>query len=165
MASDYEPAQRFAERSGIGMRDRVADSVRKVPEKVRGMFDGLKLGGQPSGQPERGMFDGLKLNARPTDPERTPLDRAVERFARATADVVATRRQHREELPHERAAWERAGAALNAARPEAARDMREAFERDPALIDAAAKGRTTQDRKSTRLNSHPQCESRIPSSD
>src|SRR3546814_776550 len=58
----------------------------------------------------------------------------------------ATRRRPppREELPHERAAWERAGAALNAARPEAARDMREAFARDPALIDSAAKGRTTQ---------------------
>src|SRR3546814_19289741 len=97
MASDYEPAQRFAERRGIGMRDRVADIVRKVPEKVRGMFDGLKLGGQPSGQPERGMFDGLKLNARPTDPERTPLDRAVERFARAIADVVAKRRHSTEE--------------------------------------------------------------------
>src|SRR3546814_16267086 len=90
------------------------------------------------------MFDGLKLNARPTDPERTPLDRAVERFARATADVVATRRQHREELPHERAAWERAGAALNAARPEAARDLLAAFGRVPALIDAAAQGRHSQ---------------------
>src|SRR3546814_11342882 len=100
------------------------------------MFDGLKLGGQPSGQPERGMFDGLKLNARPTDPERTPLDRAVERFARATADVVATRRQHREELPPERAAWESAGAALYVARPYAARDVCAAFARDLALIDA-----------------------------
>jgi Ti-type conjugative transfer relaxase TraA len=144
MASDYEPAQRFAERRGIGIRDRVADMVRKVPEKVRGMFDGLNLGGQSTGQPDRGMFDGLKLNARPTAPERTPLDPAVERFARATADVVATRRQHREELPHERAAWEKAEAALNAVHPEAARDMREAFSRNPALIDAAAKGRTTQ---------------------
>jgi hypothetical protein len=64
MASDYEPAQRYAERRGITFRERVAEIVRKVervlekwgpvfqqdarppkdlPEKVRGMFDGLRL--------------------------------------------------------------------------------------------------------------------------
>ncbi len=47
MASDYErldPAQDYAERRGITFRERVAEIVRKVvPEKVRGMFDGLRL--------------------------------------------------------------------------------------------------------------------------
>ena len=46
MASDYEradPAQSYAERRGITFRERVAEIVRKVvPEKVRGMFDGLR---------------------------------------------------------------------------------------------------------------------------
>src|SRR3546814_15003269 len=69
MASDYEPAHRFAERRGIGMRDHVADIVRNVPAKVRGMIDGSNLGGPTSGQPASGMFDGLKLTARPNDPQ------------------------------------------------------------------------------------------------
>lgn len=47
MASDYGRGQgmeqRFAERRGITFRERVAEIVRKVPEKVRGLFDGLRL--------------------------------------------------------------------------------------------------------------------------
>ncbi len=49
MASDYardtvaDPARQFAERRGITFRERVAEVVRKVPEKVRGLFDGLRL--------------------------------------------------------------------------------------------------------------------------
>lgn len=46
MASDYEradPVQSYAERRGITFRERVSEIVRKiVPEKVRGMFDGLR---------------------------------------------------------------------------------------------------------------------------
>jgi Ti-type conjugative transfer relaxase TraA len=46
MASDYEqidPARDYAERRGITFRERVVEMVRKiVPEKVRGMFDGLR---------------------------------------------------------------------------------------------------------------------------
>ncbi len=49
MASDYgreavaDPARRFAERRGITFRERIVEVVRKVPEKVRGLFDGLRL--------------------------------------------------------------------------------------------------------------------------
>ena len=51
MASDYRrddlTEQRFAERRGITFRERVAEIARKVPEKVRGLFDGLRLPDQP----------------------------------------------------------------------------------------------------------------------
>ena len=59
MASDYgretatDPARRFAERRGITFRERVIEVVRKVPEKVRGLFDGLKLPEQPKPLPDR----------------------------------------------------------------------------------------------------------------
>ncbi len=57
MASDYErldPAQDYAERRGITFRARVAEIVRKVvPEKVRGMFDGLRLPADGGRGPER----------------------------------------------------------------------------------------------------------------
>jgi len=43
MASDYDPAQDYAERRGITFRERVTEIVKKiVPEKVRGIFDGLR---------------------------------------------------------------------------------------------------------------------------
>ncbi len=46
MASDYDPSQSYAERRGITFREpveRVVEIVKQVPEKVRGMFDGLLL--------------------------------------------------------------------------------------------------------------------------
>jgi hypothetical protein len=148
MASDYarEPARTFAERRGIGWRERVAALARKTPDKVRGMFDGLKLGPQHAPRSGRSMFDGLKLDAAPvvTAPERSSFDRAVERYARAAREIVATQREGSRELPHQRAALEAAGKALDAITPEAGRDMREAFARDNGLIEAAAKGRTAK---------------------
>ena len=57
MASDYEQRRsgaNYAERRGITFRERVVEIVRKVvPERVRGMFDGLRSDGparQPSGR-------------------------------------------------------------------------------------------------------------------
>lgn len=57
MASDYNrdelTEQRFAERRGITFRERVSEIVRKVPEKVRGMFDGLRGPDQSVVAPDR----------------------------------------------------------------------------------------------------------------
>lgn len=59
MASDYgrdsdiDPARRFAERRGITFRERVAEVVRKVPEKVRGLFDGFRLPEASAPEPDR----------------------------------------------------------------------------------------------------------------
>ena len=79
MASDYEqldPAQGYAERRGITFRERVAEIVRKiVPEKVRGMFDGLRppADGVPGSdgvqQPERGSA-GVEARREPAAPAR-----------------------------------------------------------------------------------------------
>ncbi len=85
MASDYEradPAQDFAERRGITFRDRVAEIVRKVvPERVRGMFDGLRAaeGGKEPEQaaPERKKVaaPGGGLAPRPHQGARPPCPR------------------------------------------------------------------------------------------
>ena len=104
MASDYErldPAQDYAERRGITFRERVervVEIVKQVPEKVRGMFDGLRLpvdGGQrpererPGVEPERrGAFAGFRpdraVPARDTTTEKMlARDQAVQRHARA----------------------------------------------------------------------------------
>jgi Ti-type conjugative transfer relaxase TraA len=95
----------------------------------------------------RGMFDGLKLRAAPiVDAEShapSLLASGVQRYARATADILKMRGQGVEELPHQRVAFDSAGAALNAVRPDGARDLRSAFARDRGLIDEAVNGRTT----------------------
>ncbi|WNO53624.1 Ti-type conjugative transfer relaxase TraA [Stakelama saccharophila] len=137
----------------------------KQPTKRRSMFDGLKINRDmvekviptPSHDPfagldlrpaappmTRGMFDGLKLDASPAPGIEPPgLGSAVQRFARATADIMRMRRDGYRELPHQTAALDKARAALEAVRPHAARDLGEAFARDAGLADEAAKGRTS----------------------
>jgi len=93
--------------------------------------------------PPRNPFAGLKLTPAPEPaPQATSLDRAVERYARAAADILRMRARGMEELPHQRTAFRDAGRALDAIRPDAARDLRSAFNADHGLIDQAANGRT-----------------------
>lgn len=149
MASDYEradPVQRFAERRGIGWRERVAEIVRQVPERARGIFANFK---PPTPQRDRGMFAGLKLPA--ADPAKDALERrehvrrlAVERHARAVADIWKMQDKGLPVLIHQRAELDRARAALNATGPNAVRDMEQAYSRDPALVAEASNGRTRQ---------------------
>jgi len=56
MASDYQradPAQAFAEQRGITFRERVAELIRKAPETVRGMLDGLRVPQAPAPEADR----------------------------------------------------------------------------------------------------------------
>jgi Ti-type conjugative transfer relaxase TraA len=168
MASDYErrdPAQEFAERRGISFGERVAEIVRPVVEKARGIFDGLRLSlpGQdraapPTPQPERGMFDGLDVGRFPSSPMHDParqqqrehdqqpmraggLRGAVERYAKALDAIRQTRAQGIDAMPHQREALDRARDALDAIRPEGSTDLNSAFRAGPELIHEAAEGR------------------------
>ncbi|MCP1472379.1 Ti-type conjugative transfer relaxase TraA [Sphingobium sp. OAS761] len=168
MASDYarrDPAQQFAERRGISFGERVAEIVRPVVEKARGIFDGLRLSlpGQdraapPTPAPERGMFDGLNLGrfasapvhdpARQQQREHDPqpmraggLRGAVERYAKAVDAIRQTRAQGIDPMPHQREALGKARDALDAIRPEGSTDLNSAFRAGPELIREAAEGR------------------------
>ncbi|WOF44739.1 Ti-type conjugative transfer relaxase TraA [Sphingopyxis indica] len=168
MASDYQkadPARDFAERRGIGFRERVAEIARAGAEKARGIFDGLRLSlpdqdRGPASPPEqkRGMFDGLDLSGAMLRAEHDParqqqrdhdpqpmraggLRGAVERYARALDAIHQTRAQGIDPMPHQRAALDRAGQALDAIRPEGTTDLNSAFRGGPELIREAAEGR------------------------
>ncbi|MEG3147532.1 Ti-type conjugative transfer relaxase TraA [Sphingomonas sp. RT2P30] len=91
----------------------------------------------------RNPFAGLKLGTAPAiAPSRSPLDKAVERYARTVADIVRMRGQGLAELPHQTTAFADAGRALNEIRPEGACDLRAALNADRSLIDQAAGGKT-----------------------
>ncbi|MFA6117407.1 MAG: Ti-type conjugative transfer relaxase TraA [Sphingomonas sp.] len=97
----------------------------------------------PQPVPPRNPFAGLKLSPAPVvTPERTTLEKAVERYARAAADIVRMRRLDLEALPHQKVAFAEAGKVLEAIRPDGARDLRSALNAEPALIDQAASGKT-----------------------
>jgi Ti-type conjugative transfer relaxase TraA len=140
MASDYTRA--FADRRQILPPEAVVERAKPTP--ARDPFAGLDLRPMEA-PPGRSMFDGLAL--RTPQPTRTNepngLNSAVQRFARATADIMRIRKDGYTELPHQSIAYDKAGQALDAVRPDAARDLRAAFTRDMGLIDEAAQGRTS----------------------
>ncbi|MBY0284272.1 MAG: Ti-type conjugative transfer relaxase TraA [Sphingomonas sp.] len=92
--------------------------------------------------PSRSRFAGLKLKPMAVEPQPTPLAKAVERYGRAAADIVRMRRMNLGALEHQKIAFAEAGKVLNALRPDSARDLRNAMNADPALIDQAASGKT-----------------------
>ncbi|RUW67682.1 AAA family ATPase, partial [Mesorhizobium sp. M1E.F.Ca.ET.063.01.1.1] len=93
MASDYEPAQGYAERRGINFRARVAEIMRKVvPEKVRNMFNGLSSSadyahGQDGAQRPQREGTGVEARREPAARQRDAAEdpEAAGRKARTDA--------------------------------------------------------------------------------
>ena len=141
MAGDYAPdrgeqdhARAFADRREIRFPELARQVVEKVRDKARGMFAGFRP--KPAATPERA-----------TSPEAARADRpdqarAIERYARAAADIGRMRDQSLPVLPHQETALRKAGEGLDVVRPHAARDLASALARDPKLIEQAASGNT-----------------------
>jgi Ti-type conjugative transfer relaxase TraA len=114
----------------------------QVEPEARGRgFADLKLSSKPLPERQRGMFDGLKLRTSPARPAPAPdLGAAVQRYARAFAEVDEAERAGREAMPHQRTALAKTGAELDRAQADGARDLRAAILRDPRLVERAKAG-------------------------
>ncbi len=123
MASD------FAERRDI----RVPTSMRpkEPPQRDRGMFAGFRPA-SPAHQPTVPARDHDQLAQR----------QAMERHARAAADVMRMNDRGLPVLAHQRQALEQAREAMGKIGPHAAKDLERAYVRDPALAGETASGRT-----------------------
>lgn len=130
MASDYKPEQQFAERRGITFRERIVEIARQLPERAKSIFAGFR--------PQANRLEVLPTEQHGLSDQR----RAVERYARAAADLGQMREQGLPVLPHQRDALEKAGKALDAIRPNGAADLASAFQRQPSLAREAADGRS-----------------------
>jgi predicted ATPase len=124
----------YAERRGVNVRERVADSLgdKESIHQGRGRFDGLSLGRRPTG------VDRVPLSVRKAVSEQAPLEReglhrAVERYARAWSSIEQLRRQDLPVLEPQRTALAEAGKALDAHRPGATADLSVAMIYDPGL--------------------------------
>ncbi|WP_338469153.1 Ti-type conjugative transfer relaxase TraA (plasmid) [Sphingomonas sp. gentR] len=138
MAGDYakpeqDQARAFAERREI----RFPELARQVVEKVRDMFDGFR----PKAVRETSVSD-VNPQTEPAIGDKPDQARAIERYARATADIGRMQAKGLPVLPHQESALRKAGEALDANRPHAARDLASALRRDPRLIEQAAGGNT-----------------------
>ena len=92
-------------------------------------------------QPGHNRFAGLKLQVTPDVPELSPFERAVVRVARSAADILRVRAEGSAELPHQRAALDKAVAEMEGLRPGVKRDLQNVFNADRTMIDEAANGR------------------------
>jgi hypothetical protein len=130
MVGYYQPEKTFARLRGLSWRERVMDIARQVPERDKSIFAGFR----PSQRP---------LEPVPSLPrELADQRRTIERYARALQDIGEVRALGVPVLPHQRAALEKAGAALDAIVPHGAADLAKALERHPALVAQAANGRS-----------------------
>jgi Ti-type conjugative transfer relaxase TraA len=96
--------------------------------------------------PGRSMFAGFK--PRPTialqqavTPEPPQLGSAVQRYARAVADIERMEDRNLPVLPHQKAALAKTADRLDQIRPDASRDLGSAFAQNPGLARETAEGR------------------------
>ncbi|ABQ32721.1 MULTISPECIES: Ti-type conjugative transfer relaxase TraA [Bradyrhizobium] len=137
MASDYEPARDYAERRGITFRervDRVVEIVRQVPEKVRGMFDGLRLPAESEQGPER------KVEEDPEEALRRSRGRALVRHARAVDAIFTAQDQGGRASPDQIRELQEARQRFEEVRPYGSHDAEAAYKKNPELAAEAALG-------------------------
>lgn len=136
MASDYirEPERQFAERRGITFRERVAKLVRKVPEKVRGMFDGLRLPVQRRVEPAKPAEDEARQTRR----------NIVQRHARAVVSIFESFEKGDARTPEQLQEIREARKDLNTLRERASTDLEAAYKKDWGLAREAAGGDFTR---------------------
>ena len=137
MASDYEPARDYAERRGITFRERVervVEIVRHVPEKLRGIFDGLRPPAEGGQGPERKAVE---------DPEaalRRARGRALVRHARAVDAIFATQEQGDKASRDQIRELQEARQRFEEVRPHGSHDAEAAYKKNPELAAEAASG-------------------------
>ena len=143
MASDYarEPEQRFAEARGITFRARIAELARKVPEKMRGLFDRLRLPVERAAEPVRS----------PEDEARQARRAIVQRHARVVVDIFERFDKGLAASPTQVTELRAARNDLNGLREHASLDLETAYKRDRTLARDAADGDFTRTNAALRL--------------
>lgn len=139
MASDYNRhgmERRFAERRGISFRERIAEIIRKMPEKVRGVFEGLRVQPAPAPKADRQVQAqaAVRRHARAVSTlflaqqDGTTLDdlNAQGRYAPMREAIVETRNE------------------LNAFGANYSRDIERAYQADQPLAHEAADGQVSR---------------------
>ncbi len=146
MASDYEPAQSYAERRGITFRERVervVEIVKQVPEKVRVMFDGLRLPNDGGQEPERAAPEREKA-ADPEEALRRARTRALVRHARAVDAIFEAQDRGGRASPEQVTELQDARKGFEEVRPYGPHDAEAAYKKNPALASEAATGQVNR---------------------
>ena len=151
MATDYDPAQDYAERRGITFRARVVQIMRKlVPEKMRDMFDGLRQPGDgvpgpdAAQKPEREKVgnQGVEQQARegPEAALRQARTRALVRHASAVDAILSAGHPDGKGSPEQVRELGDARKDFEKVRQHGWRDAEAAYVKNPELVRETAGG-------------------------
>ncbi len=143
MASDYEPARRYAEQRGITFRERVVEMVKQLPEKLRGLFDGLRLPADGGQAPERAKPE-RKQAADPEEALRRVRTRALVRHARAVDALFEAQERDNRASPEQVTELQEARKAFEEVRPYGPHDAEAAYRKNPELASEAATGQVNR---------------------
>ena len=138
--AEHDRVRAFAERREIRFPELAREMVAKVQAKAKGMFAGFRP--KPTSPEPARDGKGGPINTGSERGSPAPNQaKAIERYARVQADMDRMREKGLPVLPHQKEALAKAGDALDRVRPQAARDLASAFERNPALVRDAAEGK------------------------
>jgi hypothetical protein len=145
MATDYDPAQNYAERRGFTFRERVVEIMRRiVPGKVRGMFDGLRMDAAPGDNAMQPPQRAAPEKAVAADPEaalRKARADALVRHARASDAIIEAKQQGLAPSAEQRRELGEARRAFDEVRPHGWQDAEAAYSKDNGLAHEADSGR------------------------
>src|SRR5690606_25664622 len=150
MATDYDPAQDYAERRGTAYRARVAQTLRKrvpgdVRERIDATLDGLRSPGdagpdrEPVRQPERENA-GKEAEIDPEAALRRARGRAFVRHARAVDAILRAQAQDIAATPEQIEELQEARTGFDKLRPHGSHDAEAVYKRSPELATEAASG-------------------------
>jgi Ti-type conjugative transfer relaxase TraA len=137
MASDYAQKPEKAAEQQPQREARVGGKVSRI-----GHLADLLKGASPPTERQPAVQVRVKLAMPDQATDKQVFDKAVQRFARVAQDIVAMRDKGLQPLASQRTALDKAGAELNALRPDSFGDLRKAVNRDLSLIPEAVKGKT-----------------------
>ena len=146
MATDYEPAQSYGERRGISFREqveRVVEIVKQAPEKVRGMFDGLR---QPADGGQEAERTAPKREKAEDSEEALGKARtkALVRHARAVHAIFEMQERGGRASPEQVEELQEARKVLEEVRPYGSHEAEAAYKKNPELALEAATGRVNR---------------------
>ena len=164
MATDYErldPAREYAKRRGLAFSERVAEIVRKVvPEKVRGMFDGLRLPADGGQGPEREAPE-RKVEEDSETAMRRARTRALVRHARAVDAIFEMQEQGGRASPEQVKELQESRTAFEEVRPYGSHDAEAAYKKNPELALEAASGNPARAIRALQLETELRTDPRI----
>ena len=126
---------------------RIADKPVLVTDDARSLQHGVERNPGDKTSALEVMAQRQAENATVLSDVRSPIDQAIERYARGFAEVEKAREDERALVPEQQREFDQAAGSLDLVRPKGAEDLRIMLDRTPELARHMAEGRMSEVRQ------------------